>query len=531
MGKQVQAFPADYCTAEQLWSAAHGVGKRSVIFDWTQSYPLGFEDGIIHVGEDGRPHHAIRALQECCAYTTSEDIPEAFHVKRIQPVEGDGGLEFEMALTPSATNPFPAAGLPFKYRDVSPLFARIEKGAAGYESVSVLGQKGGEPLFTVRVGEWSDWGEHTFTADGEQVPAHVRGKLLKLSSDGTDVHLYLSQVYPAEGFCHPAGLAGKLIDACGPYVTQCSRQQVVIQNASDIATYFQEQEYMGNWYRKAADWVLRTEKWDLFMFKWHGPDWTNHLSMHMIDPDHAMYDPDRAEEGWAHWDSLMRVGDEIVRTVVEAAGPDAAVALVSDHGGATNYGGKQPPGAQVVLRELGLIGAGQPAKAHALKHYVYINTTDRFANGVVEPDSDEFHSIREQIIEGLLTLTDDKGRAAFTVVLPMEEAARLGVAGTFAGDVFVIPRHEDKPTKEEFFALHSDPAKRGTWDWPRLNSGSHSDDSYFVLAGPGVRSGYRRGKPTRITSVAPTLATALGIPVPRDADGAVLWDFFGPSRL
>ena len=31
---------------------------------------------------------------------------------------------------------------------------------------------------------------------------------------------------------------------------------------------------------------------------------------------------------------------------------------------------------------------------------------------MVEPDSDEFHTLREQIIEGLLALTDDAGRAA-----------------------------------------------------------------------------------------------------------------------
>ena len=38
--------------------------------------------------------------------------------------------------------------------------------------------------------------------------------------------------------------------------------------------------------------------------------------------------------------------------------------------------------------------------------------------------------------------------------------------------------------------------------------------------------GYVRPRPTLITSVAPTLATALGVPVPADADGTVLHEFF-----
>ena len=527
MGRMVQAFPSGYCKAEQLWGAAHRAGKRSVIFDWTQSYPLAFTDDIIHVGEDGRPHYAIRALQEARAYTTNPDIPDGDHVTHIQPTEAGGALEFDMEIRPTLGNPRWREMLPCKHREVSSLTARIEKGAAGFESVSVLASKDADaPLFTVRLGEWSDWARHTFTADGEAVDAHVRGKLLKLSPDGKDVHLYLSEIYPAEGFSHPADLAPTLVEECGPYITQCSRQQVVIGNASDIETYFQEQEYLGNWYRKAAGCVLNSEDWDLFMLKWHGPDWTNHLTMYMIDEEHAMYDPDRAEEGWGYWDRLMGVGDEIVRTVMEAAGEDAALALVSDHGGSTNYGGRDPGAIHPVLKKLGLTGeGGRPAKAFAIKHYIHINTTDRFPDGVVEPGSDEHKSIKAQLIDALLDVTDEKGRHAFLAVLPIEEAARMGVAGDFAGDIFVIPAHAEKPTKEEFFELHPDPKARGTWDWPRLNAGGHSDDSYFVIAGPGIRPGYRRDTPTLITSVAPTCASALGIPVPKDADGAVLWDF------
>ena len=111
-------------------------------------------------------------------------------------------------------------------------------------------------------------------------------------------------------------------------------------------------------------------------------------------------------------------------------------------------------------------------------------------------------------------------------MLPIEAAARLGVAGSFAGDIFLQPRPQVVPTRDEFYQLHPTPEKSGTWDWPKLNSGGHSDDSYLILCGPGVRGGYRRPRPTWINSVAPTLATAAGIPVPRDADGTILQDFF-----
>jgi len=522
--KNVQAFPSNFCKAEQLWGVAHRVGKRSVIFDWAQSYPLPFQDGIVHVGEDGRPHYAIRALQECRAYTTCE-IPESFHVKRVTPQKASGwsintpdALEFEMPITPTESSEFWNHTLPCQYREVRSLYALIRKGENGYESVSVFGSKAEEsPLFTISLNEWSDWTRHVFVADGQETAAFVRGKLLKLSPDAKEVHLYLSEIYPEKDFVHPAGLGSALLEACGPYIIQCSRQQVVISNAADIATYFEEQEYMGNWYRKAAEHILTKEEWDLFMFKWHGPDWTNHLAMYMIDPDHAMYDPSRADEGWRYWDRLMGLGDEIVKTVVEAAGEDAAIALVSDHGGATHYGGSRGGNVAALIKQLGLQG-----KVAGHGHYVHINTKERFSNGLIERGSKEYETIRRRLIEALLDAKDEKGRHAFRAVMPIEEAARFGVAGGFAGDIFVIPAESERPTKEEFLRRHPDP---GTWDWPRLNSGAHSDDSYFIIAGPGVRQDYRRPKPTMITSVAPTLATVLGMPVPKDADGAVLWDF------
>jgi predicted AlkP superfamily phosphohydrolase/phosphomutase len=556
LGKVVQAFPSSYCKAEQLWTAAHRAGKRSVIFDWTQSYPLTFDggvaDSIIHVGEDGRPHFAFRALQEARAYTTDVDIPEHFHVTHVRPVKIQGEMVFEVPITPTASHPSWGGSLPCRYHDVSSLVARMTKGpSGGYEQIALYAsQDASAPLLTVRLGEWSDWGKHTFIADGEPVPAYVRAKLLKLSPDGRDIHLYLSEIYPAEGFTHPVQLAPALVDACGPYIIQSSRQQVVIANASDIETYFEEQHYMGEWYRRAAEYVLTHVDWDLFMFKWHGPDWTNHLTMYMIDPDHALYDPDRAEEGWAYWDKLMALGDDIVRTVVEAAaastGDDVAiasddvaiagdgvtVALVSDHGGSTDYVGKHHDPVREVLKALGLLVEGPSGidwtrtRAYSIKHNVYINTEHRFPNGNVAPHGAEYHRLKARIIEALLDAKDTEGRHAFRTVLPIEDTGHLGVDGPFAGDIFVIPSPPPKPTQEAFFALHPDPAERGTWDWPRLNSGAHSDDSYFVLTGPGVRESYCRSRPTLITSVAPTLATVLGIPIPQNANGGVLWDFF-----
>ena len=531
LNQRTRGFPASVCKAEQLWTTAHKAGKRPVVFDWSQSYPLKFEEGIIHVGEDGRPDNAIRALQEVRAYTTHPRQPGP-HVTKIQPRSAKGwpksppgALEFEVTMEPGSAS---------RYNEVNSLFALILKGDSGYDRVALYTSRGAaEPILSFQLGQWTQWAEHTFTADGAPVRAGLRGKLLILSPDASEVHLYLSEIYSLDDFAHPASLAPELVDRCGPFIIQCSRQQVVQGGASDIATYFEEQQYLAHWWRDAAGHILSSHDWDMFMLKWHGPDWTNHLTMYMIDPRHPMYEADRADEGWAMWDRIMGWGDEIVAQVMEAAGPDTLVALVSDHGGDTmlpGLGGHRDPNR--ILMQGGWLTRSDggidwvKSRAFGIQHYVYLNVKGRDPQGIVEP-GDEYLSVRDEIIEALLTATDETGRHLYRVVLPMEDAGRLAVGGDRVGDIFLVPS-EPHPlatiSREDFWRTHTK-EQTGTWDWPRLNAGSHSDDSYFVLAGPGVKKGFRRQRPTLITSVAPTLAAAWGIPAPADADGSVLWEF------
>lgn len=405
LNQRTSGFPASVCKAEQLWTTARRVGKRSIIFDWSQSWPLKFEDGIIHVGEDGRPDNALRALQEVRAYTTHPRQPGP-HVTKVEPRPSDGhadSLEFELPIV---------SGPQSRYQKISSLFALVLKGPSGYDRVAVHADRDAQPLLVARLNEWTGWAEHTFMADGAPV---------------------------------------------------------------------------------------------------------------------------RAGEGWALWDRLMGCGDEIVRAAALAAGPDALIALVSDHGGDTMLPGIDVGHADPneVLRQNGWLvqapGAGidwTKTRAFGAQHYLYLNVKGRDPQGIVEP-GDDYLRLREEIIEALLSAKDASVRHRYRVVLPMEDAGRLAVGGDRVGDIFLVPakRHPlATVSREEFWKTHT-VEQTGTWDWPRLNVGSHSDDSYFVLAGPGVKQGFRRPRPTLITSVAPTLAKAWGIPLPADADGSVLHDF------
>src|SRR5919108_2180941 len=70
LDRRVSSFPAEYLRAEPLWLAAQRAGRTAAVFDWPHSYPFQMAERLLHVGEDGRPDNAIRALQEVRAYAT-----------------------------------------------------------------------------------------------------------------------------------------------------------------------------------------------------------------------------------------------------------------------------------------------------------------------------------------------------------------------------------------------------------------------------------------------------------------------------
>ncbi|HEV2121417.1 MAG TPA: alkaline phosphatase family protein, partial [Chloroflexota bacterium] len=71
LDRRVSSFPAEYLCAEPLWASAQRAGRTAVVFDWPHSFPFASGERLLHIGEDGRPDNAIRAIQEVRAYTTN----------------------------------------------------------------------------------------------------------------------------------------------------------------------------------------------------------------------------------------------------------------------------------------------------------------------------------------------------------------------------------------------------------------------------------------------------------------------------
>lgn len=530
-------FPSSFCKAEQLWQVASREGLTSVIFDYPQSYPVNAER-VVHVGEDGCPDNSVREVFRPWGYATHPTSRRwAEVISKIElrqptgwknlPGSASDFLEATLELQPGVRSQRPV-------RDN--LYALLEKGESGqFAQVSLFtAEKNCARLLgKAQPGQWTGWIYATVQTSHGLVEVAFQAKLMHLDPTGQDVHLYLSQGYPASGFTHPAELSEELVRACGPYHHVGHTQEWVFFGASDLATHLDEVTYHGTWFREAACYVLGHYDWDLLALKWHDTDTFQHCAFHMIDPVHPLFDPACEAEGWEYFRQVYGLGDQLVGALVEQAGEEAIVAVVSDHGQIANT---YFPDMSDALAEAGLCAwtAGGKLDLPRCKVVfaptgIHVNLKGRYEGGIVEPGA-EYEAVRQQALDLLKNWRHPHtGELAFHLVAYKEDLAFMGLDGPQIGDIVymvnpIVPNRSY--TVEEYEQL----VMAGMWLTSRGTHGPNLPSQRFsvggiegicILAGPGVRPGHRP-HPTWTNSVAPTLCRLAGWPLPRDADGAVI---------
>ena len=91
-----------------------------------------------------------------------------------------------------------------------------------------------------------------------------------------------------------------------------------------------------------------------------------------------------------------------------------------------------------------------------------------------------------------------------------QDAEMLNIWGTSTGDVIYALRHE-------FDGVHGK-------HLPSSVFGTGSQHSTFVLAGAGVRKGVELERKVQVVDVAPTLCHLLGLPMPENVEGGVIYE-------
>jgi len=398
-------------------------------------------------------------------------------------------------------------------------------------------------------------------------PPKVKGFVVTgMLTPGTDVT-----------YTHPPELAAEIEEKFGPYTLDIWWQSYG-RGQEDLLLDELERCATQRW-TVALD-LLTSRPCDVFMMVFETTDRIHHALWHLIDPAAEL-----DERGRRLRDRIVAIYSEIdkgIGRLVDAAGPEANVFIMSDHGFGPLTGkfaintwleqegflhctgwnrqavrGRKkaaslakwlrqriaPTGAGRILKKaLSLVRKPKQGTPYRFLQYIdwsttraysvsntesgiYVNLEGREPQGIVKPGP-EAEALKKAIIDRLQQIKHpDTGE----YLVPADRAGlREDVYdGPFmdrAPDILFFLKDGEYPVDVNLDPEIFQPATAET------GSGSHRMNGIFCASGPDIRQGARPELP-RIIDLAPTILGLLDLPIPSDMDGAVLREILPDAAL
>lgn len=532
------------CRSEYLWNTVERAGQRPLLVKWEMSWPPTVTSGVQveGTGPGVSNHHQIAgyhlfvagkwaprpiggdrdpetldpsALQEGAAYDVVA-IKPAQDWRNLPPSQ-QPPLEVELVVRPLARGREEMnrgrAGTPKLYYGL--IYA---SGGAGYDRLRLAAARdAAAAIADLAVGGWSDWQRDAFAIDGAPVAGQFRLKLITLTASADQFELLVTQIWPTGGdWAVPAGVAEELSERVGPFIQNPLRDALGV---FDDDTYFEILDEHHTRLGEVAIHLATTRPWDILFVETHASDYASHFFLAQADPISGASEATiaRCRRGLERTYASM---DAMIGQLLELADDETVVAVVSDHGGTPNQ--HTPVDINAVLEQAGFVvyetdpPAGRrridlsrtKALGSGLVH-VFINLKGREPNGIVEPA--DYEATQRRIIDALHAYTDPQtGAHPFVVAVTRADAEMLNLWGDLVGDVV--------------YALHPGYDGAHGKQLPSTSFGIGGQHSTFILSGAGVRQGRALQRQVRVVDVAPTLAYLLGLPMPANVEGGVVYE-------
>jgi len=548
------AFHSPDVKAEYIWNAIARAGKKSVVVNFVTTWPPVVDDGI-QIGGSGcdinqwfhpnlatRDHRGDTAEQ---AVRLDEDgLGTGEAAPGVYAACANGGLFCTATFQPGSREPIRielgnpegwsnlpagqnalAAELMLRptggwYRLTPPTWHLlvVDTQGNGFDRVLVCETRNATaPLAELRAGEWSPVLSRTFPTEAGPERCAFALKLLELSPDARDLRLYHTSFCALEGWSSPASLAAEIVSAKG-LPNPDSGFFGYDKGWFGADTLLEEIEMQRQWYADACTHVLKNKPWDLFVMRYHLPDTSWHSIPHVLDPTLAK----NAEERRQH--EMLELGiyqacDRLARDLIDCVDQnETLLALISDHG--AKPAGHPGIDANAILQDAGLLTRNAEGKidwsrTRAVARpvcWVHINLEGRDPDGIVRGGED-FREVQEAIIRALGDYVEPtSGRKPVLFALRKEDARFLNIYGEQAGDVVYALKHDHGYQHGPFLP---------TADWQ-----GGSLRGLFALSGPGIRKGVQIERNVWCIDLVPTICHLAGWPMPRDTEGAVIYQAF-----
>lgn len=531
--------------SEYIWNTIERVGKRPILVKWEMSWPPTVTSGVQVEGTGPgvsnysqiAGYHLFVAGKWASRPTGAQRDPEAVDPSamqssaeidpvRIEPIDDSTGwLHLPASLRPAqevvlTIHPL-ARGRENMLRGINgtpKIFYGLiyASGGNGYDRVRICrSRNGGDAVADLGVGEWSDWWLDRFIIDGRELQGYVRMKLITLTSNADRFELFVPQIWPNEGYTQPPDLAPEIDRNVGNFLQNPARDALGIV---DDDTYFELLDFHHQRLADVAQYLTETHNWDVLFVETHASDYANHFFLALADEVSGAdaVSLRRSRQGLARTYASI---DGLIGRLLALSDKDTVMVFISDHGGTPS---RYPAiDIRAVLEETGFLVYRKTADAQrevdwtqtraadvGLVH-IFINLKGREPSGIVDPA--DYQKTRLELIAALHTYRDKRtGLYPFALAVTREDAEMLNLWGDLVGDVVYALR-------PEFDGAHGK-------QLPTAMLGISGQHSTFIMSGAGVRKGIALQRQVRVVDVAPTLCHLLGIPMPENVEGGVIYE-------
>lgn len=567
-----------YCQAEQLWNVFAEAGKKTLVWHWPgSSWPPSADSPNLHVVDGTNPAMVNTSVATADkeyllgANIKTEEVlfrskaasdshvpcvienlePERTYVDLgamafstgdsvniiLEPMDGEASLTdapFDAVLSPIK----PAHGwleAPEGAKEFTVLYsggllrrpALILQNEQGvYDHIALYkNKKAAEPIVVLYNNDYKEYiiDEAIYRDQSVLVSRHMR--LLSLEEDGSALNMWVSNAVTLDNdtLWHPKSLYQEVVNNVGYPIPVCMLGGADKRLIRDCMGAVWESAV--RWQSDAIKHLIRQEDYQVVFSHFHIVDNIGHMIVKYLYKGHKGLTPEDYAELFAE---CYEQTDRYIGRFLPLLDEGWTILVVSDHAQVCPQHDvpmlSETGGVNVrVMEELGFTAVKKDAQGQALKeidwahtkaiasraNHIYINLKGRDKYGIVEPE--DKYQVEEEIMTALYGYRDKKtGMRVIALALRNKDALALGQGGPEAGDIIYF-------LAEGYNMDHADSLAT------TYGEAGTSVSPIFLAAGPGIKENFVTERVIREVDVAPTVAVLGGVRMPRECEGAPVY--------
>lgn len=395
-----------------------------------------------------------------------------------------------------------------------------------YDTVAIYkNKKETLPLVTLKVGEMVYDVIDDVYFDDKKYIGNRHYKLLELKEDGSELKIFVSTAMDTQddSVFHPKRLQKALFENAGPFPPQAmvySQDEAMQECNADVW------HQVCRWYTKALHYMIENEDVEVIFSHLHSVDLAEHTFIRYMHDIGFNKHPESVYNDWMI--RIYQQVDEYMGSMMHYLDEGWTIIITSDH--AQVAPSHIPPaigdmsGVNIgLMRELGYTVMEKDENGNDTKKIdwsktraiasqgndIFINLKGREVHGIVEPE--DKYELEEQIMTDLYNYKHpDTSKRCIALAIRNKDALVMGYGGPTAGDICFW-------TADGYSYDHTDSLSTATGE------AGTSSSPIFIAAGAGLKEGFETDRFIRQVDVAPTICTLLGVRMPKQCEGAPVY--------